>query len=217
MLNFLTFLENESLFDYADSAGATTITFQLWVVGAVAGLCAIPILMLVPAFIKGWKLSAKFGLVVSGAALLALLPGMFHIEKLVVTESSIEETSGFFFAPHVEKFEFKDISSVDIAQEIQRTTTTSRTSGTSSSYSYPNRRERTKVVTVWLMKLSSGNEIRYDPGTVWEYNTDLIIDKMDAAGVKFVGADDSGESDESADDEADDESVSEDKPAGEGE
>jgi hypothetical protein len=140
-----------------------TYTFPSYI-PAVA--IAIGILAVAIATFLLWKRkSLVLALIAFGISVIAggLFAPMLALDRVVLDDQKLEQTTGFWFAPTVKGFRLADIESVTI--------TTARDM-------------KNREYEVWVAKLKNGQSQEIDPGDLWEMHGEDIIKRLRAKGIK---------------------------------
>ena len=135
-------------------------------------ITAIPIVIAIVAALVGMILLVKRKPVLYwlGAFAVAAVAGvifapMIALDRVVLDDEKLEQTTGFWFAPTVKGFRLADAFSVTIRNE-------------------PNRKGR--ETEVWIITMKSGQTQRIDPGDLWEMNGDDIAARLEEKGIIVV-------------------------------
>lgn len=96
---------------------------------------------------------------------LGLFAPMMWLDRVVLDEQKLEQTTGFWFAPTVKGFEYDEVTSVTITTEIT-----------------PKGLEN----DIWLVHYQDGRRERIDPGDLWAMNTDEIVPRLEQEGIVVV-------------------------------
>ena len=137
-------------------------TFPTYVPGiavAVAALSAtIGVFLL-------WKHQPwMFALIAFGVSAVAggLVAPTLAMDRVVLDDEKLEQTTGIWFAPTVKGFRLADVASVTISSARDR-----------------QKREH----EVWIVVLKNGQRRRIDPGDLWEMNGPDIIERLREKGI----------------------------------
>lgn len=93
-------------------------------------------------------------------------PMLLH-DKVVVGPERITQTTGFFFAPNVKRFEYADVRLVRIVTK---------------RVGLPGREHD---AVIWEFVRKDGSTVDHDPSDNWELHTDEIRPLLEARGVRF--------------------------------
>jgi len=91
-----------------------------------------------------------------------LAPGLM-LDRVVLDDEKLEQTTGFWFAPTVKGFRLADVVAVTI--------------GTKQN-------SRGREYEVWLVHRTNGQTQEFDPGDLWEMNGADIIERLRAKGIQ---------------------------------
>ena len=128
-----------------------------------AMISAIPVAISLGIILLGLFLWRKTGrllgvAVVAGGALFGVLFGpMLFMDRVVIDDVGIEQTTGFWFAQTRKGFEFEDLESLTISS---------------------GRDLRGRPRELWIAEYRSGQTTVVDPGDLWESNGEAIIDHL---------------------------------------
>jgi hypothetical protein len=128
-------------------------------VGMIAAAVAVLLL---------WKRKLLvLALLASGLAVFSgvLLAPMLALDRVVLDDEKLEQTTGFWFAPTVQGFRFADVDSIEI--------------GTAHN-------DRNWEYEVWIVKGKNGKVRRIDPGDLWELNGPDIIARLRTKGIQVT-------------------------------
>lgn len=134
----------------------TWIPLTAWVIAALA-LCfgfllrRRPIALLVGLFVAA----------ISGA----LVAPMLWLDRVVINDEKLEQTTGFWWSPTVKGFRIAEVSHVLI--------TTSRD-------------RRNRFSEIWVVTFKDGRTQDIDPGDLWEMNGDDITQRLRAFGIEVT-------------------------------
>lgn len=138
-------------------------TFPRYVPGSVFAIAVIAVAI---GALLLWKRKPP-GLAWVAIAVGALAGGVFApgmaMDRVVLDEEKLEQTTGFWFSPTVKGFRLADVESITI--NIAR-----------------DRKDR--EYEVWEARLKNGRLQRIDPGDLWEMNGPDIIERLKAKGVE---------------------------------
>jgi len=113
-----------------------------------------------------WK-SKPPALIFTAVAVAALAGGliapMLALDRVVLSDEKLEQTTGFWFAPTVKGFRLADVDSITI--------------GTA-------RDAKGREYEVWNVRLTGGQLKEIDPGDLWEMNDLDIIQRLEAKGIE---------------------------------
>jgi len=139
-----------------------TYTFS-WHVPAIA--LAIAVIAVAIGFVLRRK-RMPTRLVVLAFAVAALLgvivAPMLALDRVVLDDEKLEQTTGFWFAPSVKGFRIGDVEFITI--------------GTATD-------NKGRSHEVWNVRLKGGQLLQIDPGDLWEMNDQDIIRRLREAGV----------------------------------
>ena len=113
------------------------------------------------------KINKLFGLLVGAVGILfGLLFGpMLLMDRVVMDEHHIRQSTGWWFAQTEKGFDFDGLERVIV------------TSG---------RDLKGREIEVWIARYAGRPEVRIDPGDLWEMNGDAITERMNAMGIEVV-------------------------------
>src|SRR4030095_6548549 len=101
-----------------------------------------------------------FGITISAGGIVA---PMLAMDRVVLDDNKLEQTTGFWFAPTVKGFRFADVEFVTIGTARDR---------------------KNRKYEVWLVKLKNGQTQEIDPGDLWVKNDKDIIERLSAKGIE---------------------------------
>jgi uncharacterized membrane protein len=140
-----------------------TYTFPSYIpaVAIAIGILAVAIVT----FLLWKRKSLVLALIAFGISVIAggLFAPMLALDRVVLDDQKLEQTTGFWFAPTVKGFRLADIESVTI--------TTARDM-------------KNREYEVWVAKLKNGQSQEIDPGDLWEMHGEDIIKRLRAKGIK---------------------------------
>jgi hypothetical protein len=87
---------------------------------------------------------------------------MLAMDRVVLDDEKLEQTTGFWFAPTVKGFRFADVASIAIGTTRDR---------------------KNREVEVWRVKGKDGQTREIDPGDLWEMNGQDIIGRLREKGI----------------------------------
>ena len=88
---------------------------------------------------------------------------MLGLDRVVLDDQKLEQTTGFWFAPLTKGFRLADVEYVEI--------------GTA-------RNGRGREYEVWIVKHKSGRTQTIDPGDLWEMNGPDIVARLRTKGIE---------------------------------
>ncbi|WP_437966625.1 hypothetical protein WMF04_44670 [Sorangium sp. So ce260] len=88
---------------------------------------------------------------------------MLAMDRVVLDDQKLEQTTGFWFAPTVKGFRFADVSSVTIGTARDR---------------------KKREYEIWIVRLKDGQTREIDPGDLWEMNGQDIARRLGDKGIE---------------------------------
>jgi hypothetical protein len=88
---------------------------------------------------------------------------MLAMDRVVLDDEKLEQTTGFWFAPTVKGFRFADVATIAIGTTRDR---------------------KNREVEVWRVKGRDGQTREIDPGDLWEINGQDIIRRLREKGIE---------------------------------
>lgn len=147
-----------------DDGATTTLTFSRnFLLGLTAGWTVAG---LVVAWLATRLTQRRTGLVVIAAVAVlgvAVLPGMWR-DRVVITSTTAEQSTGFWLAPTVSRIVYADVESITIKEVRGR---------------------RSRENRVWFVHQVNGETNEINPWDLWKNNEDLVVRKLREYGVKF--------------------------------
>jgi ABC-type Fe3+-siderophore transport system permease subunit len=136
-------------------------TFPSYVPGiaiAVAALAAA-----IGALLLWRRKPLVLALIALGVSALAggIIAPTLALDRVVLDDQKLEQTTGLWFAPTVKGFRLTDVTSVTIS--------------TARGYN-----------EVWIAKMKNGHSQEVDPGDLWEMNGPDIIERLRAKGIEVI-------------------------------
>ena len=100
-----------------------------------------------------------------GIALLAggIIGPMLALDRVVLDDEKLEQTTGFWFAPNVKGFRLAEVASLTITTEFGR---------------------KNLEYEVWTAQLKNGGVKQVDPGDLWEINGVDIAQRLRKRGIE---------------------------------
>ena len=141
-----------------------TYTFPVYY-AILAGLLAVMSGVLGVLFIRR-RLSntVAYCAIVVALFLGVLITPMLLIDKVVLDDEKLEQTTGFWLSPTIKGFELSGLSSVVISSKKDK---------------------KDREFEVWTANYEDGQSIEIDPGDLWEMNGADIISRLEARGIKI--------------------------------
>ncbi len=141
-------------------------TFPSYVPGiavAVAALAAT-----VGALLLWKRQPAVFALIAFGVSGLAggFVAPMLAMDRVVLDDEKLEQTTGVWFAPTVKGFRLADTARVTIGTALDK---------------------KNRAYEVWIVKLKNGQTRMIDPGDLWEMHGPDIIERLRKKGIEVRG------------------------------
>ena len=138
-------------------------TFPTYVPGiavAVAALAAT-----IGAFLLWKRQPWMFSFIAFGVSVLAggLVAPMLAMDRVVLDDEKLEQTTGIWFAPTVKGFRLGDVAlvTIDTARDSQN-----------------------REYEVWIVRMKNGQTRQIDPGDLWEMNGPDIIARLREKGIE---------------------------------
>ena len=140
-----------------------TLTFPVLISLIPAGIATILLAL-------GWYVGRKapdLGVIVMFiAALFGVVFGpMLFLDRVVVDETRIEQTTGFWFDPTVKGFDFDDLSRIVI------------TTG---------RDLKGREIEIWVAEYNRRESVQIDPGDLWATNGSRIVSFLRSNGISVL-------------------------------
>ncbi len=88
---------------------------------------------------------------------------MLAMDRVVLDDEKLEQTTGFWFAPTVKGFRLADVASVTIGIARDR---------------------KNREYEVWMIRMKNGQTQEIDPGDLWEMNGPDIIERLGEKGIE---------------------------------
>ncbi|WP_437324927.1 hypothetical protein [Sorangium sp. So ce381] len=103
-------------------------------------------------------------LIAFGVAAVAggLFAPMLAMDRVVLDDQKLEQTTGFWFAPTVKGFRLAEVASLAIGTARDR---------------------KNREIEVWIVKMKDGQTREIDPGDLWEMNGQDIIRRLREKGI----------------------------------
>ncbi|KYF78757.1 hypothetical protein BE17_46395 [Sorangium cellulosum] len=138
-------------------------TLPSYVPGIAIAVAVIAVL--VGALLLWGRKPLRFALIAFLVAAIAggIFAPMLAMDRVVLDDQKLEQTTGFWFAPTVKGFRLADVASVTI--------------GTA-------RGRKNRVVEVWIVKMKNGETREIDPGDLWEMNGEDIVRRLREKGIE---------------------------------
>ncbi|WP_437764474.1 hypothetical protein WMF27_35175 [Sorangium sp. So ce281] len=92
-----------------------------------------------------------------------LFAPMLAMDRVVLDDEKLEQTTGFWFAPTVKGFRLADVASVAIGTARDR---------------------KNREIEVWIVKMRDGQTREIDPGDLWEMNGQDILRRLREKGIE---------------------------------
>ena len=107
----------------------------------------------------------RLALIAFAAAALAgfMFAPMLALDRVVLDDEKLEQTTGFWFAPTVKGFRLEDVETIAIGTARDR---------------------KNREYEVWNVKFKTGQVQEIDPGDLWEMNDRDIIERLKAKGIE---------------------------------
>lgn len=139
-------------------------TFPIYVPASAAAVGLIA--LVVGVFLIRAKRSYK---AVLGAFFVAVLAGgilasMLAMDRVVLDDEKLEQTTGFWFAPTVKGFRLADVASIRISSAMD---------------------SKGRQQEIWIVSLTDGKTREINPGDLWENNGPDIRKRLQAKGIKI--------------------------------
>jgi len=137
-----------------------TYTFPLWIpvtAWAIAGtaiLLALVFRKTLVVLMVGLSVGALVGLLIAPA---------ITIDRVVLDDEKLEQTTGFWWSPTVKGFHYDEVASVRIIKARGR---------------------KNREYEAWVVKLRSGGTREIDPGDLWDMNRADIVQRLRDKGVE---------------------------------
>lgn len=127
-----------------------------YIVAAVAAIAGVAILVM--------RRQVVIAVIAFGVALLAggLVGPMLAMDRVVLDDTKLEQTTGFWFSPTVKGFKLADAKKVEVVSETDL---------------------RGRVQEKWLVTSKTGRVQELDPGDLWEVNGDDILTRLRQKGI----------------------------------
>jgi len=138
-------------------------TFPSYVPGIAIGVAALA--AAIGAFLLWRRKPLVLALVAFGVSALAggVIAPMLALDRVVLDDQKLEQTTGFWFAPTVKGFRLADVASITISTT---------------------RDMKDREYEVWIAKLKNGHSQEVDPGDLWEMNGRDIIERLRTKGIE---------------------------------
>ena len=138
-------------------------TFPTYVPGMAITIAALA--AAIGAFLLWRRKPLVLALVAFGVSVLAggIFAPMLALDRVVLDDQKLEQTTGFWFAPTVKGFRLTDVESVTISTV---------------------RDMKNRKYEVWIAKMKDGHSQEVDPGDLWEMNGRDIIERLRAKGIE---------------------------------
>lgn len=91
-----------------------------------------------------------------------LFAPMLAMDRVVLDDEKLEQTTGFWFAPTVKGFRLAEVASVAIGTARDR---------------------KNREIEVWIVKGRDGQTREIDPGDLWEMNGQDILRRLGEKGI----------------------------------
>ncbi|HTN85100.1 MAG TPA: hypothetical protein VL242_15485 [Sorangium sp.] len=138
-------------------------TLPSYIPGIAVAIAVIAVL--VGALLLWGRKPLRFALIAFLVAAIAggIFAPMLAMDRVVLDDQKLEQTTGFWFAPTVKGFRLADVAFVTI--------------GTA-------RGRKNRVVEVWIVKMKNGETREIDPGDLWEMNGEDIVRRLREKGIE---------------------------------
>ncbi|WP_437825800.1 hypothetical protein [Sorangium sp. So ce1153] len=138
-------------------------TLPSYIPGIAVAIAVIAVL--VGALLLWGRKPLRFALIAFLVAAIAggIFAPMLAMDRVVLDDQKLEQTTGFWFAPTVKGFRLADVAFVAI--------------GTA-------RGRKNRVVEVWIVKMKNGETREIDPGDLWEMNGEDIVRRLREKGIE---------------------------------
>lgn len=109
----------------------------------------------------------KLALIVFGVSAAAggIFAPMLAMDRVVLDDQKLEQTTGFWFAPTKKGFRLADVAFVTIRTARKKT-------------------GRYRQYELWIVKMKNGQTREIDPGTLWDMNGQDIIERLKEKGIE---------------------------------
>jgi hypothetical protein len=140
-----------------------TYTFPSWV--PLLAVAAAVIAAVVGIILYRLRKPTKLVLIAFAVALVAggVFAPMLAMDKVVLDDEKLEQTTGFWFSPTVKGFRLAEVEQVEITTRRGR----------------KNREEE-----VWVVQKKDGSMETINPGDLWEHNGPDIIKRLREKGIQ---------------------------------
>ena len=138
-------------------------TFPGYVPGIAVAVAVVA--AMIGALLLWRRKSLSLSLIAFGVSALAgvIFAPTLAMDRVVLDDEKLEQTTGFWFAPTVKGFRLTDVASVAI--------------GTA-------RDKKNREYEVWIVTMKNGQTRQIDPGDLWEMNGADIIERLRAKGIE---------------------------------
>lgn len=147
------------------SAESVVYRFPLWIiaipVGITAVLLAIAIILLKTKSLMWLAILPVLFSLLSGG----LFAPMMILDRVEVTPTSIEQTTGFWWDPTRKGFTYSDVIKVQITKKRVG--------------------PKLQLHTIWEVHFLDGRVKDIEPGDLWEMNSEEIVKRLENFGVIF--------------------------------
>ncbi len=143
-----------------------TITFPLLISLIPVGISTV--LLAVGWYL--WRKATGLGAIVLSIAVLfgVVFGPMLFLDRVIIDEIRIEQTTGFWFDPTVKGFDFDDLSRIVI------------TTG---------RDLKGREIEIWVAKYNHRESVQIDPGDLWATNGGRIVSFLRSNGISVLRTD----------------------------
>lgn len=142
-----------------------TYSFSIWIPATAAAIAIMAAAIGVFLYVRK---RSRDALIICGfiAALAGgLLAPMLAMDKVVLDERKLEQTTGFWFDPTVKGFSLEHLSSITIETV---------------------RAKKNRSHDVWIGTLDDGSRHEVDPGDLWDMNGEDIALRLRARGIRVT-------------------------------
>ena len=135
--------------------------------GFVSGIaiCIAVLAAVIGALLLWRRQPPKVALILFGIAIFVggILAPMLSMDRVILDDEKLEQTTGFWFAPTVKGFRLAEVAYVTIGTARDR---------------------KNREYEVWLATMKNGQTLEIDPGDLWERNGPDIIVRLRAKGIE---------------------------------
>ena len=142
-----------------------TYSFPLWVPATAVLVALVPAAIGIVAFVRTRSREALGILMLVASLVAGVIAPMLALDRVVIDEQKLEQTTGFWFSPTVKGFPLANLSSISIETARDR---------------------KDRPYDLWVGTYANGTVLKVDPGDLWDLNGEDIARRLRARGISVT-------------------------------